>query len=130
MPSDDEIEACVTIYQTRVPKQYDMRVTAVGDTLYGTRIFSRSPYLDWRAVSQDETVYEACTVPPDVAERCIAMMRRLDLRYGAFDFSVTGTDAYFLEVNPGGQWAWLERATGVPMTHALARALSGSAVAA
>ncbi len=54
------------------------------------------------------------------------MMRRLDLRYGAFDFAVTpASEAYFLEVNPGGQWAWLERATGAPMTHALARALSG-----
>lgn len=127
--SDEEIAACVTIYQARVPKRYDIRVTMIGKRAFGTRISSRSPYLDWRAVPPGEQVHEACDVPADLVERCVAMMHRLALRYGAFDFSVTPAGAaYFLEVNPGGQWAWLERATGAPMTNALACALRDGAI--
>lgn len=125
MPDDDEIAACVTIYQARVPKDHDLRVTIAGDAMFGTRIRPRSPYLDWRAFESEDTDYDACDVPPDFAARCIALMKRLNLRYGAFDFSVTAAgEASFLEVNPGGQWGWLERATGAPMTNAIARALA------
>lgn len=120
----DEIEASPTTYQARVRKQYEMRVTVMGETVFGTRLHTRSAHVDWRAVPSEDVAYEDCAVPADVAERCLAMLRRLDLRYGAFDFAVTPADVpYFLEVNPGGQWAWLERATGAPMTNALARAL-------
>ncbi len=124
LPSNDEIEACTTVYQAHVRKDYEMRVTAIGETLFATRIRARSSHVDWRAVPSEDVAYEDCVVPADIAERCLTMLRRLDLRYGAFDFAVTPADeAYFLEVNPGGQWAWLERATGVPMTNALARTL-------
>ncbi len=130
MPSDDEIEACVTIYQARVPKQYEIRVTVIGDALFATRIAARSTEVDWRIVPAVDVAYETCDIPPGLAERCFAMLRRLDLRYGAFDFVVTpSSEPYFLEVNPGGQWAWLERATGAPMTNAMARALSGDVTA-
>jgi hypothetical protein len=43
-------------------------------------------------------------------------MSALDLAYGAFDFIRTeNADWYFLEVNPAGEWAWLDVALGLPM---------------
>ncbi len=51
-------------------------------------------------------------------------MGELDLRYGALDFVVDRYDRWwFLEVNPNGQWLWLEQATGQPMSAAVAGAL-------
>jgi hypothetical protein len=33
----------------------------------------------------------------------------------------------FLEINPNGQWAWIENETGLPIAAAIADALSGRA---
>ncbi|KUO10863.1 hypothetical protein [Streptomyces sp. DSM 15324] len=50
------------------------------------------------------------------------------LSFGAFDFAVTASGAWwFLECNPNGQWAWLEDAAGLPITHAIADLLENGA---
>lgn len=52
------------------------------------------------------------------------MRVRLGLRFGALDFLVTPSgEWYFLEVNPNGQWAWIEQETGLPISSAIADAL-------
>jgi D-alanine-D-alanine ligase-like ATP-grasp enzyme len=54
-------------------------------------------------------------------------MRRLRLRYAAADFAVDGEGRWwFPEVNPNGQWLWLEHAAGVPISKAVADALSSA----
>ena len=35
-------------------------------------------------------------------------MSDLGLHYGRLDLLFTGEDYYFLEVNPNGEWAWLD----------------------
>ncbi len=51
-------------------------------------------------------------------------MNRLGLRFGALDFLVTPDgEWYFLEINPNGQWAWIEQETGLPISDAIADAL-------
>jgi hypothetical protein len=56
------------------------------------------------------------------------MMDELNLRFAALDFVVTPDDAVpvFLEVNPNGQWAFVEDATGQPITGAITNALQRS----
>jgi glutathione synthase/RimK-type ligase-like ATP-grasp enzyme len=40
-------------------------------------------------------------------------MTELNLRFGAIDFILDESGEYvFLEINPNGQWAWIERKTG------------------
>jgi len=54
-----------------------------------------------------------------------ALMRRLELRFGALDFVVTPDDRWlFLEINSNGQWAWIEDATGQPVAAAIADSLT------
>jgi hypothetical protein len=50
------------------------------------------------------------------------MLANLGLRYGAFDFVRTPDDRFvFLEVNPTGEWAWLEEHLALPMRDAFIR---------
>ncbi len=110
----------VSLTQARIRPAYHVRVTYVDGDLFGTRIVS--PHLDWR---RD---LSACTYAPvrvvDHAESIHTLMGELDLRYGALDFVVDRHDRWwFLEVNPNGQWLWLEQATGQPIAAAVARAL-------
>ena len=55
-------------------------------------------------------------------------MDRLGLNYGACDFIVTPEGRHvFLEVNPAGEFFWLEKHPGLPIAGALADVLLGLA---
>lgn len=129
-PEDLSLEAAFQvaplIVQRRIVPKSDVRVTVVGDELFATRIVQTGDSgsdVDWRA-SSSTLRYEACEVPSPIRESCRSLLHRCELLYGAFDFAVdTKGRHYFLEVNPSGQWGWIERATDQPITKALARLL-------
>jgi hypothetical protein len=55
----------------------------------------------------------------------VRLLEELGLRYGALDFRRRDDGAWsFLEVNPGGQWLFVEERTGQPITAALASLLA------
>ncbi len=115
-----------TILQEFVPG-VDVRVTVVGSALYATEIDARdtgSPE-DFRPVFDDARV-AACRLPRDVARRLRALVRGLGLRYAAIDLRRRDDGEHvFLEVNPSGQWLFIEERTGQPITAAVARLLAG-----
>ncbi|MFG2227463.1 ATP-grasp ribosomal peptide maturase [Streptomyces sp. NPDC048644] len=114
----DAVSVCPHMFQAKVDKAFDVRVTAVGDRLFGVRI--DSPDLDWR-YRQDLMTCTPVEVPDPVACAVAAYLAELRLTYGAFDFSVTTDgDWYFLECNPNGQWAWQPAKT----TAAIARTIA------
>lgn len=44
----------------------------------------------------------------------------LGLSYGAIDFVLTPDNNYiFLEINPNGQWAWIENETGLNISDSI-----------
>jgi hypothetical protein len=50
-----------------------------------------------------------------------AYLKMTGLSFGAFDFSVTPEGVWnALEINPEGQWGWIEQETGAPITEAIA----------
>ncbi|MFD4574510.1 ATP-grasp ribosomal peptide maturase [Streptomyces sp. NPDC058417] len=121
----DAVSLCPHLFQTVVDKAFDVRVTAVGDRLFGVRI--DSPDLDWRH-RQDLMTCAPVTVPTSVARAVAAYLDELRLTFGAFDFSVsTSGDWYFLECNPNGQWAWQPAETTAGIALALADRLEKGA---
>lgn len=55
---------------------------------------------------------------------CLALTRKLNLQFGAIDFVETPTGEFiFLEINPNGQWAWIEEQTGMPISETIAKQL-------
>ena len=64
-------------------------------------------------------------LPQPVLESLLALMRRLGLDYGAIDLRRTDDGAFFfLEVNPAGQWMFVEQRTGPPISQAVAGLLA------
>lgn len=48
--------------------------------------------------------------PDGIIMKCYKLMDDFNLAFGAFDFIVTPENEWiFLEVNPNGQWLWLEK---------------------
>ncbi|MER7769970.1 ATP-grasp ribosomal peptide maturase [Kitasatospora sp. NPDC096140] len=114
----EAVAACPHLFQAKVPKVFDTRVTAVGSRLFGARI--DSPDLDWRH-RQDRMRCSPIDVPTPVAESIAHYLATFALAFGAFDFAVTADGTwYFLECNPNGQWAWQPTGITNRIAHAIA----------
>ncbi|WP_328990134.1 hypothetical protein OG394_28235 [Kribbella sp. NBC_01245] len=73
--------------------------------------------------------YAVVRVPDEVAGAVRVMMDRLGLAFGAFDFIVRRDGQWvFIELNPNGQWAWIEQEVGLPISAALADVLEKGAI--
>lgn len=115
------------IFQEYVPADVDLRVTVIGDEVFPAAIHSQEteyPF-DFR-MTMDAARMEADELPADVVDMLHAFMDRLGLVYGAVDMRRTPDGRHvFLEVNPAGQFLFVEERTGQPISAALARALAG-----
>ncbi|BDG03017.1 ATP-grasp ribosomal peptide maturase [Anaeromyxobacter oryzae] len=107
----------------------DLRVTAVGGRLFAMEVDARDTAFpddvrqDWPAAARTA---RPARLPPAVAAGIRAVMDRLGLVYGAFDLRRRDDGEHlFLEVNPAGQWLFVEDATGLPITAAVAELLLG-----
>lgn len=123
---------CPMIFQELVPKRRELRVTAVGRTLLAAAVDSQaSPAsaLDWRRDGVGLLrAWERATLPADTAAALQRLLDALGLNYGAADLIETPEgELVFLEVNPGGEYFWLEDHPGLPVSDALAALLLGQA---
>lgn len=122
----DRVRLAPVIFQEYVDDAVDLRITAVGDQLFATAIHAaRDAYpVDFR-MDLRGAAFEPVSLPDAVADRLRTLLRRLGLRYGAIDVRRrTNGDHVFLEVNPAGQWQFVEQRTGQPITEALASLLA------
>lgn len=129
--TDDQkaIELAPVIYQREIPKQYDVRVTVVDEQVFPVAIHSQEQLetqVDWRNGSNPNLRHEIIDLPHHLEKQCIGIVKKLGLRYGAIDLVLDAEGRYwFLEINPNGQWAWIERQTGLPIARAIVNSLAG-----
>ena len=113
--------------QRLVAKRHDVRVTVIGEHVHAVKIdASQHPdgAVDWRRAPSSSVIYEPSSIAPDIEQGCLEMMRELGLRFAAFDFAVDEAgEHHYLEINPNGQWAWIEQETGLPLAAHLAELL-------
>jgi len=127
-PEDEEQLESVrygpTFLQSFVPKARDIRVTVIGEEVFAAGIESMTAdeaRIDFRKVEIWDLPHEPVILPDPVAAACLAIVRELGLRFGAIDLLETPERDYvFLEINPNGQWYWVEMMTGQPMARAMA----------
>lgn len=113
------------ILQRSIGKKREWRVTVVGDDVFPVAIYTdESAKDDWRLHQQTAAVsFRTEPFPDDLRQRCQSFLARCSLRYGAFDFIEDDERIVFLEVNPAGQYQWLEDELGLPISRAISREL-------
>jgi catechol 2,3-dioxygenase-like lactoylglutathione lyase family enzyme len=124
LPLLDCVAHCPGLLQELIPKAFEVRVTVFGERCFALRIDSQADERtrdDWRRFQDPSVIpYTVWELPEPLQRQCAELMSRLGLVYGAFDFIVDPQGEYvFLEVNPHGQWAWVEELTGMPLADAL-----------
>jgi glutathione synthase/RimK-type ligase-like ATP-grasp enzyme len=118
------------LFQSLVPKLYDIRATVIGDEVFAARIDSQTgedTQTDWRRGRPGVLPHAVVELPDGLAELCVALCRRFGLMFGAIDLARRPDGGHsFFEINPNGQWAWVEHRTGLPLRARLADLLLGA----
>lgn len=117
-------------FQHEIEKVYDIRVVVVREKVFATAIHSQvfeETAVDWRLgdLKQLQLHHERILLPKALEAKCRNLVDFFSLGYSSMDF-VRGQDgAYqFLELNPNGQWAWIEQLVGYPIRDAIIDALT------
>lgn len=120
----DSVRLAPVIFQRLVPGAADLRVTVIGSEVFSAAAdLTKMEYqLDVRLNQQ---AYEQHRLPVEIQDKLLRLMRCLGLEYGAIDLRLTPEGEYvFFEVNPAGQFLFVEYACGLPITAALAKHLA------
>ncbi|MBO0330086.1 ATP-grasp domain-containing protein [[Muricauda] lutisoli] len=112
------------IFQKNIQKDYEIRVTVVGSELFAAKCDSQKndeTKTDWR---RGKLLFKEVEIPSQISNLCVSLVKKLELGFGAIDLIKTENDEYyFLEINPNGQWAWIEMQTKQPISEALIKQL-------
>jgi hypothetical protein len=109
---------CPVLLQEEVPRRSDLRVTFIGKHCCAAPVHTAPSTIDWRDPVAAAR-FSRIEISAELRVRCQEMLSILNLQYGAFDFiEKPDGELVFLEINPTGEWAWLENALGYPMRSA------------
>jgi len=122
-----QVKYAPALFQEYVPKKIEIRITIVGKEVFPVEIHSQEgPKTkdDWRRYDFERTPHYPHNLPKEIEEKCFALLEKFQLNFGAIDMVLTPNDEYvFLELNPNGQWLWLERLTSLPISKEVAKLL-------
>lgn len=120
IPEDftESLRVAPAIFQRALLPKVDYRVTVVGSQVFAARVDMEELVLDWRTVKSGVN-FTLCDLPSAVQDLCRRYVAVANLSFGAIDLVESGGEFYFLEINPNGEWGWLERPHGIPIAAAL-----------
>jgi glutathione synthase/RimK-type ligase-like ATP-grasp enzyme len=120
----ESVKLSPAIYQQLIPKRFDIRATIVGERIISAAIDSQSDpraLIDWRRTSNPRLPHYPVSLPEPVTARLLKLMKLLNLNFGAVDLIQTPDDDYvFLEINPNGQWLWIDDRLQLGISEAIA----------
>lgn len=121
----ETIRLAPVIFQRYVSALVDLRITVIGNQIFAAEADSQTGEYKIDVRFNQNITYRPHTLPPQVESMLLQLMRQLGLEYGAIDMRLTPEGDYvFLEINPAGQFLYVEEAAGLPIAAALAAHLA------
>lgn len=121
------LEFSPMIFQEYVEKDCEFRVIIVGEQIFCGKIPSQQSedgQADWRKDANLIHEIEVYELPASVKLKLLHLMDYFRLNYGAIDLIKTPEGKYvFLEINPVGEFSWLDKALGHKISEAIANVL-------
>jgi glutathione synthase/RimK-type ligase-like ATP-grasp enzyme len=114
-----------SLLQRYVPKSVEIRVTVIANRVFAVEIHSQDradSRHDWRRGDTARLRHKPHSLPAKEKSKCVVLVRALGLAFGAIDLVLTPEGEYvFLEINPNGQWAWIQQlCPEIPLRETLA----------
>jgi glutathione synthase/RimK-type ligase-like ATP-grasp enzyme len=117
----DTVALAPNIFQPYVPKAAELRCVVIGKKIFSVKINSQantSTGLDWRA---GECRLEPFCLPEQVEGSLLRLMDSFGINFASLDMILTPEGEFvFLDLNPDGQWLWLELELGLPLAASMA----------
>jgi glutathione synthase/RimK-type ligase-like ATP-grasp enzyme len=121
-----DVVTCPTQFQKYIAGR-DVRVHVVGDALFPSLVASGADDYRYAARQGGSVEMEACELPREIAERCLALSARLQLPLAGIDLRVTPDgEWYCFEVNPSPAFVYYQLRTFQPISETLAQLLIDS----
>ena len=107
------LSLCPTLFQEKVEKIYDIRVNVIDEEVIAIAIYAseqdKLQTVDIRRNNMQNVRYELITLPSILRNKILELCRSYELRFAAIDMAFTSDSRWvFFEINPNGQWAWLD----------------------
>ena len=119
----DAIRSCPVTFQPYVEKHVELRVTIVGDRVFSAAIdpqWTNRTRRDWRRADPHHQRFAVYNLPAAVAERALALAKRLRLNLAGLDLISRGTaDMCSSRSNPNAPGT-VQLGTGLPIAAAVA----------
>jgi len=96
--------------QQFITNKIDLRVTVLGEKLWSVSVLSSEGQIcgDWRLTPKASLEIQNFDLPLSVSKKCIELTKRLRLTFGAIDLAYSNGIYWFVEINPTGEWGWLD----------------------
>ena len=115
------------LFQEYIDKNFEIRIISTDGGSTGIAIHSQDSEIskvDYRRYDLKNVKYRHVDLPKSVKTFCSNMLTHYGLHFGAFDFIYSKDGRYFfLELNPNGQWLWLQEQSGYDLTKEVAENL-------
>jgi hypothetical protein len=114
VPNPEKLDPRFTWYlQAEIRAPLDATVVFCLGEVWGYSLVrpSSREWIDWRLVTENhrDGVWKPLEIPPGVVKKTLEFMGSLGLHFGRLDFLIDEEDSWwFLEVNPNGQFGWLD----------------------
>jgi hypothetical protein len=122
----DSVAVAPNIFQPYIDKAFELRCIVIGEKIFCAKLNSQASEVtrtDYRA--GDDLEHEIFCLPTQVEASIHRLMDRFEINFAAMDMIVTPDGEYvFLELNPNGQWLWLEHELGLPLVSSMADLLA------
>lgn len=121
----DSVALAPNIFQPYIEKAAELRCVVIGKKIFSATILSQantSTSKDWRAA---DCQHEPISLPEHVEASIHRLMDSFGINFASLDMILTPEGEFvFLELNPNGQWLWLELELGFPLVSNMADLLT------
>ena len=111
------------LVQNQIDLDYDIRVTVIGKQIFACAIDTKEK-LNTKILTTyniKSHKHKIIHLPKEIEQKCFKLMKLLNLNFGAIDLALTKDGQYvFFEINPNGQYLWIEEVTDLPLSKAVA----------
>jgi len=108
----NNLKDCPTFFQQMINKECDVRINFIDGYFEAFLLINKSngtQQLDIRRDNMQNVQYKPALIPKDIQIKLSSMLMNYGLRFAAIDMCISKNGTwFFLEINPNGQWAWLD----------------------
>lgn len=110
---ESALSYCPGYFQEQISFSSEIRVIVFGRQQYPFRLTARKSAADIKQLDLKDIKHERCQLDGSVSKKISALMTSYGLEFGAIDLAyVDDGEPVFFELNPNGQWLWLQYMTG------------------